>query len=72
MLNIKSNGKKRNSMIKPQEEKKKIKMVCAWCKKEIGEKESDREGVSHGIYIECGVNFKKEIEENKKRREKKE
>lgn len=58
-------------MVKPQEEKKKIRMVCAWCRKEMEEKEADRDGVSHGICNECGINVKKEIEENKKRREQK-
>lgn len=53
---------------KPPEQKsemKKMKVVCAWCKKEMGEKDSDREGVSHGICEECLKGVKKEMEELK-------
>lgn len=39
---------------------KKIKMVCAWCKEEMGEVESVEDGISHGICPECAAKVRKE------------
>lgn len=45
-----------------QPEKKMIKRICAWCNKEMGEKEAEGEGATHGICPECAEkNFGKEI-----------
>lgn len=40
---------------KPEQEKlQKGRVICAWCKKELGEKEVLKEGeISHGICQEC-------------------
>lgn len=40
---------------KPEQEKpQKGRVVCAWCKKELGEKEGLKEGeISHGICPDC-------------------
>ena len=43
---------------KPEQEKPKAKVVCAWCKKEMGEVEWPREGeVTHGICPNCREKF---------------
>ena len=40
---------------KPEQEKsQKGRVICAWCKKELGEKEGLKEGeVSHGMCQDC-------------------
>jgi len=44
-----------------------LKVVCAWCGKEIGHKEGGTEpgGVSHGICKECSEKYSKGSEGNK-------
>jgi DNA-directed RNA polymerase subunit RPC12/RpoP len=42
------------------QEKKILKEVCAWCKKELGEKEGVEEGVTHGICPECSNKVRRE------------
>ncbi|MCX6724432.1 MAG: hypothetical protein NT155_04705 [Candidatus Staskawiczbacteria bacterium] len=38
----------------PEGKKAIMKIVCAWCRKEIGEKEVEGEsGITHGICDEC-------------------
>jgi DNA-directed RNA polymerase subunit RPC12/RpoP len=39
---------------------KKLKKVCSWCKKEMGEVDSVEEGISHGICPECAAKVRKE------------
>ena len=58
-----------------EEEKKitKMKIICAWCKKVMGEKEveSANEEETHSICEECKAKMKEEIEEQKREKEKK-
>ncbi len=47
-----NNSDKRNKSQKMQ----KIKIICAWCGKDMGEKEGEGiEGVSHGMCNECAA-----------------
>jgi len=61
---------------KPEEKKKftKMKIICGWCEKDMGEKEveSANEEETHSICDECKAKLKKEAEEYKKSKEKKE
>jgi hypothetical protein len=41
-------------------EKKILKEVCAWCKKEMGEKEGVEGGITHGMCPECEDKIRKE------------
>lgn len=45
-----------------------MRIVCAWCGKEIGKKENDDEEVSHGLCEECFAKLeaKKERETSNK------
>jgi|GEM_PF-1039759 uncharacterized CHY-type Zn-finger protein len=63
---------------KPEEEEKKkftkVKIICGWCRKEIGEKEVEMASgsdVTHGICDECKANAKEEEAASKRRREQK-
>ena len=60
----------------------KLKVVCAWCGKDIGEKDGQgQEGISHGMCDECYVKWreenpkpspfsvKKQLEEEQKKKE---
>lgn len=38
-----------------------MKVVCAWCGKDLGEKEGSTEFVSHGICEECKDKASKEV-----------
>ncbi|HEX7586553.1 MAG TPA: hypothetical protein VF390_02890 [Patescibacteria group bacterium] len=51
-----------NAIKSERPEKKMIKRICAWCNKELGEKEAEGEGATHGICPECAEkNFGKEM-----------
>lgn len=54
---------------KPKEKKErpKLKIICAWCKKDMGEREGTKEGVSHGICPECAEKQRAEIKEMKEK-----
>jgi len=39
-----------------------MRIVCAWCGKEIGKKENDDEEVSHGLCEECFAKLEAEKE----------
>jgi hypothetical protein len=47
-----------------QTERKMTKRVCAWCQKNMGEKEGDG-GVTHGICEDCAAKMEKELEDLK-------
>ena len=49
------------------ERKMSMKVICAWCKKEMGEKEG--EGISHGMCESCQevMRIKAEAEHEKRR-----
>ena len=40
-----------------------MKIVCAWCKKEMGNKDGDNETITHGMCEQCETKFEKQIEE---------
>lgn len=37
-----------------------MKIICAWCKKDMGEKAPEHAGISHGICAECAKRVKEE------------
>ncbi len=42
-----------------------MKIVCAWCGKDVGEKDGEGiEGISHGVCEECLSKFDVEAENN--------
>jgi len=44
-----------------------MKIVCAWCKKELGEKEPlDDPRISHGICEECKQKMQQELKQYEK------
>lgn len=41
-----------------------MKIVCAWCQKDLGEKEPlEDKNVTHGICVDCLIKANQEIEE---------
>ena len=42
------------------------KIICAWCKKDMGEKATAEGLPTHGICEECAANLKKDIKEIKR------
>jgi hypothetical protein len=44
-----------------------MKVVCAWCKADLGEKPG--EGTSHGICPKCLAEMRKKIEKEREKRE---
>jgi uncharacterized CHY-type Zn-finger protein len=51
--------------IQHPKEGKKMKVVCAWCGKSLGEKEPyDSEETSHGMCDDCQLTFNEKIEED--------
>jgi len=58
-------GKKPEAEKNSSEKEKKMKVVCAWCGKELGFKEGNG-GISHGICETCKEKVKKELEQIKR------
>ena len=42
-----------------------IKIICGWCGKDMGTKEAEQEGETHGICPDCSKKIKDDLEKRK-------
>lgn len=45
-----------------------LKIVCAWCNKDMGEKPSQQSGITHGICESCKQKALKKLEQKKNKK----
>jgi len=47
-----------------------MKVICAWCKKDLGTEEGPEDQISHGMCDECKVQFDEDLKKLKEERDK--